>query len=193
MRSTSRRWFAVLTLLAAACTAPKEQDAARSADAAGTVAVEEPVEDLQDAAELQAAFAAAKAREQGLTFDALEARHSPAFLPKHGLDLKKAAHYEQFAKAFKLSDAERAKLDELGFVVIPAREQGGAGPVDLYYRVFAADLPVFVSADSVLHAWHRSYDSILEETEATTLTEHMTGLLESVDKAIDAVAYTIES
>ena len=144
------------------------------------------MEDLQDAAELQAAFAAAKAREQGLTFDALEARHSPAFLPKHGLDLKKAAHYEQFAKAFKLSDAERAKLDELGFVVIPAREQGGAGPVDLYYRVFAADLPVFVSADSVLHAWHRSYDSILEETEATTLTEHMTGLLESVDKAIDA-------
>jgi len=38
---------------------------------------------------------------------------------------------------------------------------GAATCVDLYYRTYRRDLPVFVSADSILHARHRSYDSIL--------------------------------
>lgn len=99
--------------------------------------------------------------------------------------MKKAAHYERFVEAFALSKAERAKLDQLGFVVVPAREAGGAGPVDVYYRVFAADLPVFVTADSVLHAWHRSYDTLLEATERGELVELLTELLAAVEDAID--------
>lgn len=190
MRTTTR-WFSALAVLVLACTSPKtDHEAARhsaggASASAAPVDPAEPVEDRQEAAELQAAFVMAKAREQDLTFDTLSARHSPPFLAKHGLEVRKAAHYEEFAKTFALSDAERAKLDQLGFVVVPARKPGGAGPVDLYYRVFAADLPVFVSADSVLHAWHRSYDAILQSTELETMFDRMSGLLEAIERAID--------
>ena len=50
-----------------------------------------------------------------------------------------------------------------GFVV--SERLGSASFGDSYYRVFNADLPVFVTADSVLHAWHRSYQSMLSELE----------------------------
>lgn len=50
-----------------------------------------------------------------------------------------------------------------GFVV--SERLGSATFGDAYYRIFNADLPVFVTADSVLHAWHRSYQSMLEELE----------------------------
>lgn len=146
----------------------------------------EQVEDRQDARELHAAFVAARDRDAGLSFAALQQRLGASFRGSHGLDVKQAAHYESFAKAFELTAAERAKLDELGFVVIPARASRGAGPVDVYYRVFAADLPVFVSADSVLHAWHRSYDAILEHTERQTLLPLLSELLGAVEAAIDA-------
>ena len=46
---------------------------------------------------------------------------------------------------------------------------GSASFADSYYRLFTDDLPVFVSADSVLHAWHRTYVSMLEELEELQL------------------------
>jgi hypothetical protein len=55
-----------------------------------------------------------------------------------------------------------------GFVV--SERLGSATFGDAYYRVFNADLPVFVSADSILHAWHRSYQSMLEEVEELQLS-----------------------
>ena len=36
-----------------------------------------------------------------------------------------------------------------------------------YKSIYAADLPVYVSADSVLYAAHHSYDKILELVETT--------------------------
>lgn len=145
----------------------------------------EPVPDRQEVARLQAAFAAALAPVAGLSFAELQQRHSPAYLPAHGLDVSRAEHYQGFVDAFHLSKAERERLQTLGFVVVPARGPGGAGPVDVYYRVFAADLPVFVSADSVLHAWHRSYDGILEFTEQEALSRSLTAVLDGMHAALD--------
>ncbi|MFO0554331.1 MAG: DUF3160 domain-containing protein [Polyangiaceae bacterium] len=129
-------------------------------------------------------FTASLARNGGLTPEALEDQFTPAFLPSAGIDVPSASHYEQFVRAFALTDAERAKLDEFGFVVVPPRPGGRAGPVDVFYRVFAADLPVFVSADSVLHAWHRSYDRILAETETDVLRTVLAELLQSLQSRL---------
>jgi len=54
-----------------------------------------------------------------------------------------------------------------GFVV--SERLGSASFGDAYYRIFNADLPVFVTADSVLHAWHQSYQRMLEELEELEL------------------------
>jgi len=61
-----------------------------------------------------------------------------------------------------------------GFVV--SERLGSASFGDAYYRIFNADLPVFVTADSVLHAWHRSYQTMLAELEEV----HLSMLLERV-------------
>ena len=62
-----------------------------------------------------------------------------------------------------------------GFVV--SERLGSASFGDAYYRIFNADLPVFVTADSVLHAWHRSYQSMLEELEDLQLSVQLERIL----------------
>lgn len=145
----------------------------------------EPVAAREEPQRLEPTFATALAPEAGLSFEALQRRHSPAFLPAHGLDVTAAAHYQEFVEKFELIEAERERLATLGFVVVPARGPGGAGPVDVYYRVFAADLPVFVTADSVLHAWHRSYDLLLEYSESIVLSRSLGEVLDRTRDALD--------
>ena len=68
---------------------------------------------------------------------------------------------------FRLDTNEFAIFRTNGFVV--SERLGSASFADSYYRTFTDDLPVFVTADSVLHAWHRTYVSMLEELEELQL------------------------
>lgn len=68
---------------------------------------------------------------------------------------------------FLLDSNEFAIFATNGFVV--SERLGSPSFGDAYYKVFNADLPVFVSADSVLHAWHRSYQTMLSELEELQL------------------------
>ena len=65
-----------------------------------------------------------------------------------------------------------------GFVV--SERLGSASFGDAYYRIFNADLPVFVTADSVLHAWHRSYQRMLEELEEAELSSLLNGIIDNL-------------
>lgn len=63
----------------------------------------------------------------------------------------------------KMDINEMAMLSKSGFVV-----SGRLGYVSfgrIYLDIFKSDLPVFITADSVLHAWHRSYDELLKQFE----------------------------
>ena len=51
----------------------------------------------------------------------------------------------------RLTPEERAIFERHGFVVSGAK--GGHSFVDVLYRIFTEDLPVFVTADSILNAW----------------------------------------
>lgn len=77
---------------------------------------------------------------------------------------------------FTLNEAELSKYQQNGFVVSPrvkvynieflnSEDQIAPTPVDLYYAIWTDDLPVFITADSVLDAWHQSFSSILEELD----------------------------
>ncbi|KAF1776817.1 hypothetical protein PC129_g6197 [Phytophthora cactorum] len=43
------------------------------------------------------------------------------------------------------------------------------GEID--YRLYTDDLSVFMTADSILHAWHRSFDSFLADLETGFLVK----------------------
>jgi hypothetical protein len=86
---------------------------------------------------------------------------------------------------FRLNPPELALYKKNGFVV--SERLGAHSFTDLYYRIYVRDLPVFVTSDSVLHAWHRYFDRLLENVEtdylSPTLDELLTGMAEQVPAA----------
>ena len=83
---------------------------------------------------------------------------------------------------YKLTDAELAKFKANGFVV--TERLGGYSFGEVYYQVYTRDLPVYISSDSVLHAWHRSYDAMLEELELTYLIGALDAILAGMHDAL---------
>jgi hypothetical protein len=76
-----------------------------------------------------------------------------------------------------LSDAQRAALEESGFVVVPAgREQ----VYQIYKDADEAGVPAFVTTDAVLHAYHILYDYALRLAEL----EHFIADLEALNAAM---------
>jgi hypothetical protein len=77
-----------------------------------------------------------------------------------------------------LDGAELALLAKNGFVISDKKRYPGF--VYGYETVYAEDLPVFVSADSIMHAVHRSYDDMLKAVEVERLVPELGALLDSM-------------
>ena len=71
------------------------------------------------------------------------------------------------ASSLALNDGEKRILGEKGFVI--SDRQRFPTFLMAYAEVYRNDLPVYVSADSILHALHKSYDGMLQEVETTLL------------------------
>lgn len=75
---------------------------------------------------------------------------------------------------FRLNAAEKARFMTNGFVV--SERLGSRSFGDAYYAIYTDDLPVFITSDSILQAWHRSYANLLREVEELQLAR-LTGEL----------------
>lgn len=89
------------------------------------------------------------------------------------------------ASPLALDDAELARLEDNGFVV-SGRQQF---PTFLrgYAAIYMEHLPVFVSADALLDAVHRSYDAILADVEREVLMAELRTLLQSMLARVNGV------
>jgi hypothetical protein len=104
-------------------------------------------------------------------------------------DLARRSSFEE--TVYLLWNSKRPTTGELaaftknGFVV--SERLGAHSFAQIFYRTYNRHLPVFVTADALLHAWHRSYDAMLEELESTYLAsildEVLTGMAEHVPAA----------
>lgn len=103
-----------------------------------------------------------------LGFDPLEAEH---------LDLIRDSH-------IGLTETESEALGNNGFVISRRRSfpTHGYG----YVSVYMSDLPVYVTADSILYAVHRSYDDILQALEIGALAPDLDRLLDSMRQRLAA-------
>src|SRR4029079_10445290 len=70
-------------------------------------------------------------------------------------------------KDFRLNSTELQLFKTHGFVV--SERLGSSSFADVFYNLWHNDLPVFISTDAILQAWHRTYDAMLEELEETYL------------------------
>jgi hypothetical protein len=87
-----------------------------------------------------------------------------------------------------LNDQELAVLAKRGFVVsgrqaFPTFAYG-------YVSIYAADLPLYISADSILNAVHESYDSILQGIEQTWLEHDLDSLLASMQGGLSSASFS---
>ena len=65
-----------------------------------------------------------------------------------------------------------------GFVV--SSRLGSASFGQTFYDLWHNDLPVFISTDAMLQAWHRTYDAILQEVEETHLFNSVGAMLDGM-------------
>jgi hypothetical protein len=79
---------------------------------------------------------------------------------------------------FRLDSNEFSAFRTNGFVV--SERLGYVSFADAYYAIFNDDLPLFITTDSVLEAWHKSYESMLSELEETQLMGSLQDLLYSM-------------
>src|SRR5262249_16492109 len=85
---------------------------------------------------------------------------------------------------FRLNAQEQKVFAKNGFVV--SERMGDQDCAALFYRIYTRDIPVFVSADALLHAWHRTFDAILEETEENYLAPSLARILAGMAEALPA-------
>lgn len=79
----------------------------------------------------------------------------------------------EVSKVLGFSDAQRQRLERDGLVVMTAPREYGSVPSPIYDRIYQHDLPVLITSDSILYAFHRRYVEFLAEIEG----EQLSGLL----------------
>jgi len=121
-----------------------------------------------------------------LTTDGLVARSTGAMNQPLGYAPESAAWLDLIqASVWALNAQELVAYKKNGFVI--SERQGLPNFFSGYAAIYAADLPIYVSADSILYALHRSYDKILLNVEggylSTTLKQLLAGLRASIATA----------
>jgi hypothetical protein len=86
---------------------------------------------------------------------------------------------------FRLNAEELAIFQRNGFVV--SERMSAPSFAAVFYNIYSRDLPVFVSSDALLHAWHRSYDAMLEELEAEYLARSLSEILAGMAQRLPQV------
>jgi hypothetical protein len=110
----------------------------------------------------------------------LDPNDPKAMTPVRNVTPEQAGHLFDF----RLSAPELAVFKDKGFVV--SERMGSHSFTDLYYRIYVRDLPVFVSSDSMLHAWHRYFDRMLEGMEADYFQPIFKQMLTAMSEQIPA-------
>lgn len=113
--------------------------------------------------------------------DFLEKYPLPATLSEVSYDPMSAAFMDEIVVFTEMSPEQQQVLSDKGFVALadrPARFEEG------YHSIYYADLPVFVSSDSILYALHRSFDAILMDLELVALEPELRMLLDEMHAAL---------
>jgi hypothetical protein len=125
----------------------------------------EPIESARAPAALLSAYRAERARHRDIDYATLEKELAirGGSDPELGFDPEQALFFDRIAKELLLDPDEKALYRENGLVNVDHAQRYSMGSA--YYAIYARDLPVFVTSDSILHALHRSYDELLKALE----------------------------
>ncbi len=125
---------------------------------------------------------------QDLTYDGLlkALPGEPAYRRKLSFDPTKARYYDTVHEELNLTNQEVEVFRRNGFVTLDNGRYYSF--TTAYYDIYASDLPVLVTTDSILHALHKSYDAILLELETTWFQWTLEEVLADVHTALQREA-----
>jgi Protein of unknown function (DUF3160) len=129
-------------------------------------------------------FEATVAKHRDMTFPQLRTQLGIGASAATGVsfDPTSARYYDEVAKALSLTAEERAVFAKTGMVSVDHQQSYSMGSA--YYAIYAGDLPVFVTTDSILHALHRSYDKVLSVLEERMLGPEIETALQTTHEAL---------
>ena len=134
-------------------------------------------------ATFQTAFAAQVVLAQTLTAEEFAAAWpAPTPATDLGYDPKSAGFFAEIEAALMLTEEETAFIAERGFGSLPRLSFNTAH--DGYHEIFRNDLPVYITADSVLFALHRSFSVALRSLEESVLSETLGVFLAKTQSAV---------
>jgi hypothetical protein len=93
---------------------------------------------------------------------------------------------DSIASLYGLTDDERSLIETHGFMVTERLRRNSFG--NAFTEIFHKDLPVFISADAILHALHMSYDAMLRVTEEQILIPKLEQILTAIHAQLPALA-----
>lgn len=119
------------------------------------------------------------ARTRDLSPEDLLARYPARYKSTLDYDPTSAANLDVIqASPLKLSDRELAQLRRSGLAL--SERQHYPTFMFGYLTLYMAHMPLYISADSILHAVHRSYDKILMSIERTVMADTLRALLDAL-------------
>ena len=97
------------------------------------------------------------------------------YLEKLSFDPTKAKYFDRVAAQLEMTETELDIFRRHGFVCAD-HEQVYSFP-SMYYAIYSHDLPVLITADSVLYAVHESFDEMLGDIELYSMQFMLDGIL----------------
>ena len=107
------------------------------------------------------------------------------FVGDLNLSITNSRYLDSISFKYGLTSHELDMLGQNGFVVSERMKKISFG--ESFLEIFHKDLPVFVSTDAILHAFHISYDRILKDAEAGMLIESVKSLLQTMHSQQNAL------
>ncbi len=115
--------------------------------------------------------------------DLAELYPPPPYVEDIGYHAGDAKYLTEIAADTEPSSEQLELLDENGFVVLD--DVSHRTFESAYKHIYEADLPVFISTDSILYALHRSYAAILEYLELRVLVDEVGGMLSRMHAGLE--------
>lgn len=161
---------------------PASAVATRGASASGSA------ERLTDGTELGQRYAAHLERHRDLTYPNLK-KELGIGVPRNdplSFDPTRLAFFEDVARELALTPEEKAVFAREGMVSIDHEQRYSMGSA--YFAIYARDLPVLITTDSILHALHRSYEELLKQLETGLFTATLRETLRAAHDELGIVA-----
>jgi hypothetical protein len=106
------------------------------------------------------------------------------------LDLNKIANFEDVSAKLRLT-ADEPSLKANGFAVLPGK--GTEDIVEPYKDLKQREIPIFITADTLLHLYHVQFDETLKEIEEREFYKDLVALTETLVKELEGAESAVDS